>query len=724
MINRITNQRNDCYGSLGLKIIMLSIVLLVAILPFASAGLIDNLMAYYKLDGNVVDSTGNNNGIDVGTINVSGKLASARKFSSAYIILDNGTGTLHDIISEPFSISLWAKLEEYNNNGFIGGVYSPSPPLNGWGFYQHNPSGALALGKLGVNELVGGTNLTTPLGTWQHLVMIYNSTYVTFYINGVQDSLGWQSYSSTFNSTNIFMGAFNSSGAFGTQMKGSIDEVGIWNKALTTAEVSSLYNSGLGNTYPLFERYRTFNPLVYSTSSETFLLNAELNYNTSLIAYLIYNGTSYSSSISGSSNITLTNTINVPSVSSATNVSFYWSFLIDGTTVLNTSSSTQTISPLSFGLCSPTLTVNFINITTRSAENPFPIVNATFKSSWDISTGLSGSSLSYTYEDVTEDNSTWRFCCSALNQSLYASAHFEYDATGYAQNSYYLTEALLTNQSQLISLYTLNDSKATVTVLKAIDNAQTPIEDVTISMQLYDVGTGTFYTVGMARTDFKGEDIAYLNWYDSLYRFVLVKDGTVLLSTNTTRISSTPVTFDITSATSFLFEKFLNFQYSLSFNNATNNFVLTFVKPSGLVEQGCLRVIKRTGRNDTEVCLTCESSSSATVYCNVNAYGNGTYIAHFYATGSFYDLDWIVQTIGATFSDTIYDLLGSSDASFYAFIFGGIVTFMFFIHPVFGVIGALLGILGASALGFAPINYLTFVGIALIGGVIIWIIKR
>jgi len=55
-------------------------------------------------------------------------------------------------------------------------------------------------------------------------------------------------------------------------------------------------------------------------------------------------------------------------------------------------------------------------------------------------------------------------------------------------------------------------------------------------------------------------------------------------------------------------------------------------------------VYKRTALNDTIICSNCESSSSATVSCDISSYGNGTYIAQFYATGSlgFIDaLSWI-----------------------------------------------------------------------------------
>jgi hypothetical protein len=228
----------------------------------------------------------------------------------------------------------------------------------------------------------------------------------------------------------------------------------------------------------------------------------------------------------------------------------------------------------------------------------------------------------------------------------------------------------------------------------------------------------------MAKTDFKGEDVVYLNWYDSLYKFTIIQDGELIKITNTSRITETPTYFDIEDTTTNEFDKFEDFIYSFYFNNATNNFVVTYTKPSGEVDSGCLRVIKRTALNDTTICDVCETSASATLSCNVGSYGNGTYLGAFYATGSYKELDLIAQTIGGDLALSIYNAIGKKDANFYAFMFSGIVIAVSFISPVFGVIGALLGVLGGAALGFSILNWGAFVGLCIVGIFVVWSIKR
>jgi hypothetical protein len=469
----------------------------------------------------------------------------------------------------------------------------------------------------------------------------------------------------------------------------------------------------------------TYSPTTYSTKTESFYLNATYNASayTSVTAIMVYNNTNYSSTIVGSGNSLISTTLAVPSISAYTNKTFYWAISLDGTEYL-TESYNQSVYPVEFGICGGSLTSEVINFTTYSASNPFPVINATFKSAWDISATIGGLKASYNFEDISEKNNTWRFC-TAGNLTIYADAHLEYDAGSYALNSYYLSNSTLENATkQSVKLYLLNDSLATTTVLKVRDNSKAGIEDATIQIQFYDVGTGTFYTVGMAKTDFKGEDIAYLNWYDSLYKFTITSNGELLKITNTSRITETPTYFDIEDNTVNEFDKFDDFVYSLTYNNVTKNFVLTFTKPSGEVDSGCLRVIKRTSSEDTTICESCETSTSATLYCNIGSYNNGTYIATFYATGSYKKIDWIAETIGGDLATSIYNALGKKDANFYSFLFGGIIVAVSFINPIFGVIGAVLGILGGAALGFSLLNYAGYIGICIIGIFIIWNLKK
>jgi hypothetical protein len=90
----------------------------------------------------------------------------------------------------------------------------------------------------------GGTNPlnfnnTLPVGVWSHIVITQSGTAGEMYLNGV--SLGTATVDAIANvAVNLKIGAR----ADGKYFDGSIDEVRIYNRALSATEVAALYNSG------------------------------------------------------------------------------------------------------------------------------------------------------------------------------------------------------------------------------------------------------------------------------------------------------------------------------------------------------------------------------------------------------------------------------------------------------------------------------------------------
>ena len=472
----------------------------------------------------------------------------------------------------------------------------------------------------------------------------------------------------------------------------------------------------------------SYNASVLETSYQGFTqsINA-VSQITSASVVLWYNGTSYASTVTdlGNGDYKVTSAIDIPLTNTNGNKTFFWEWtLVTATQILkqNTTVFQQEVNKTIFQLCNATFNTPAVNFTIHNATNPYPVLNATFKSAWDHWLGRGSVKRNYSFEYTSETNYTFDFCISH-NETFYVDAQIEFDGIASALNFYYLNNASISNDTQLIDLYLLDNTKATLTELETVDAARNPISNVTIQIQSYDIGTDTYYTVAMAKTSENGKDLAYLNWYDTLYKFILLKDGEVVKTTSPYKISSTPQTFEIIEEVTFEFKKFENFDYNLYYNETTKNFVLTFVKPSGVVESVCLRVIKRNITGDTQICLTCETSSSATLYCNINGYGNGTYIASFYATGSLKWIDVLMKTIGEV-SGEIYQTLGNINGTVMAIIFAGVVMTFFLITPVLGIVGMLLGMLGAVALGFQPIDYASFLSISFVGGIIIWLIRK
>lgn len=91
-------------------------------------------------------------------------------------------------------------------------------------------------------------------GEWHHAVVVIDTINdkVAFYIDGVkaENSFSMGALSNSPTEGHLYIGA-NSHATAGTQnhFNGIIDELYVWDRVLTDAEVSELYNSGEGNFY-------------------------------------------------------------------------------------------------------------------------------------------------------------------------------------------------------------------------------------------------------------------------------------------------------------------------------------------------------------------------------------------------------------------------------------------------------------------------------------------
>lgn len=531
----------------------------------------------------------------------------------------------------------------------------------------------------------------------------------TLYLNGINNgTLSLSGISQTYNFSRVL--------SFGNYTWGVVVSDNEGNTESSVNNTLSVTNLTIDS--------ESYSSTVLSGSVTTFTINITVTSGSLLTSGLLrYNNTNYAGTITdlGSNSYSITRNITTPVVSSDINKTFYWNFTFTGLLPnMQSVIHNQTLTTLDFHYCTAG-EVPYVTFDTKAAVNPFPSINATFKSSWDIMTTGSTEVHSKSFEDLTETNSSWSFCFTPNNTNYTVDVDIEVDAINFSPNYHYLIEQEIAPINSNITIYLLNDSLATLTQLKVLDEKQAPLEGVYVYIQFYDLGTDTFYTVSMAKTAYDGTDLSYLNWYNSLYKMIFYKDGEVLLTVNPFKIAETPKIFTVETTPVFIFDKFNEILYNLMYNNVTQNFVLTFIKPS-TVTQGCLQVYKRNVTGDYEVCDVCETSDSSTLYCNVASEGNGTFIANFYATGSFKDIVSLIKKIGSP--AILFDEIGNLDASTMAILTGGVVASFFFISPVLAVVGVIIGMLMVFSLGFQPLDYGIFISIVLVGGIVAWSIRK
>ena len=219
--------------------------------PETEAGgstLLNGLLAYYSFEEASGQLTDVVNGYD--TTSVAG-LSYQQTGKVNYCILMDGetsNATIGDNSNfdlQNFSLGGWMKTESYYNPLFTnlintgGNYYGYGINLGGSG-----QATVFLCNGASYEEAVGDDNLTD--GEWHFIVGTYDHTTLKVYVDGIlQDDQVSTSMDIGFTNAVVRIGY-----ADGGIADGGLDEIGVWNRVLTQDEVTELWNSGNGKTYP------------------------------------------------------------------------------------------------------------------------------------------------------------------------------------------------------------------------------------------------------------------------------------------------------------------------------------------------------------------------------------------------------------------------------------------------------------------------------------------
>lgn len=228
--------------------------------------LIDNIVAYYKLDessGNASDATGggktltNNNTVAyaAGKINNGADFSSTNTNKSLRINNDMGIG------GGNVSISAWIKRE---SSDFMFPIQVQDATSH-IAYSLSYESGGIKANRNKINTVVNQTTAQAiSLSTWAHVVLTYDGSTVSCYVNaGTPQTVASSGNGGSGGSDSFTIGCDVNTGTGADQFfyDGMVDEVGIWSRALSSAEVTELYNGGAGIQYP-FTAFNTY-PVIH-----------------------------------------------------------------------------------------------------------------------------------------------------------------------------------------------------------------------------------------------------------------------------------------------------------------------------------------------------------------------------------------------------------------------------------------------------------------------------
>jgi hypothetical protein len=149
-----------------------------------------------------------------------------------------------DVATGPFSIGLWIYKRAdvtAGKNWYLVSKCNPSQSGNGYSLLLN--STVLSLKQPGYQY----QNITCaiPNNTWTHIVAVQTATYWTAYTNGVACGSSTNSFSYQSSAGQPFIVGWQSGGS-PESPNCSMDDVRVYNRALSAQEISILYNLGNG----------------------------------------------------------------------------------------------------------------------------------------------------------------------------------------------------------------------------------------------------------------------------------------------------------------------------------------------------------------------------------------------------------------------------------------------------------------------------------------------
>lgn len=230
---------------------------------------LDGLIGYWPFNGNANDESGNGNN---GTVN--GATLTTDRFgndNSCYNFNYNGLAWnlgLHQVINMPFNasynsnsitVSIWFFARNYFFSG-IPGTDKISRLVSRYQYGYNNPNGqawgidlwnnqvrAFVLEPSTANDqssVLSSANVS--LNQWNHVAFTFDNTSLKLYLNGALFSETPKPptfFLNTNGNSGISVGCSNQANGYWYESDAKIDKFGFWNRALTQAEITALYNS-------------------------------------------------------------------------------------------------------------------------------------------------------------------------------------------------------------------------------------------------------------------------------------------------------------------------------------------------------------------------------------------------------------------------------------------------------------------------------------------------
>jgi VCBS repeat-containing protein len=227
------------------------------------------LISWWAADGNADDIADGNHGTLVGGATfATGEVEEAFLLDGIDDFVDAGNAPNLHVSGGDFTVDAWVRFNAITGPGGLGvppgdmaivdKMLSGSSPLfhnlDGWRLLKQDDNrfyfclGGGSLNRCGDPAYTVFSTTPAVVGEWFHVAAVKSFSSFAIYVNGVQEDIRSPvpSFLDT-NSVNLRFGSHFIAGVAGNPtsfLNGLIDEVEIFNRALTAEEIAAIYNSG------------------------------------------------------------------------------------------------------------------------------------------------------------------------------------------------------------------------------------------------------------------------------------------------------------------------------------------------------------------------------------------------------------------------------------------------------------------------------------------------
>jgi hypothetical protein len=223
-------------------------------------------VAYYKLDNSSEDySTGGNDGSDTNIEYRFGRFGQAAVFNGSSSVIT--LGATHIPSSSDFSFSCWVNKISSAYGTILGQATSGA---SGRFSFNYDASNQFTIG---IETATVITTSAFDTNQWHHLVFIRDGNDYTIYVDG--SSAGTGTNSAALQQRTTDLGGLTGFGGVANSFDGSIDQVRIYSTALTSSQVTELYEEK-----PCADTSNFKTVLYNGTSAEQYISNVGMDLET------------------------------------------------------------------------------------------------------------------------------------------------------------------------------------------------------------------------------------------------------------------------------------------------------------------------------------------------------------------------------------------------------------------------------------------------------------